>query len=149
MLGWGLNWWEEEEGRNVPLDLWKAGHNYSAAPSGTCQKSRNRITNASFHQALLPETAETAAWLLHHTTPQSSSRSWKVQGKHQSCVVCEEWWGSPWFSSAWPTGALRNCLLFPPQVSLAKCWLMHFFPFFFLYTEDFGRWEIEEAKTFV
>ena len=24
-----------------------------------------------------------------------------------------------------------------------------FFLFFFLYTEDFGRWEIEEAKTFV
>lgn len=57
---------EKEEGRNAPSELWELRHNYSEGPSGTHQKSTNKITDTSFHQALLAQTAETAARPLDH-----------------------------------------------------------------------------------
>lgn len=51
------------------------------------QKSKNRITGASFRQALLAQTAETATSCLANTTPQGCSERWEIQGKHQSFVL--------------------------------------------------------------
>lgn len=48
----------KEEESDAPPELWEAGHNFSESPSGTHQKSKNEITDASLHQPLLAPTAE-------------------------------------------------------------------------------------------
>lgn len=78
---------EQEEGRNGPSELWEPRLTYSEAPWGTHQKSRNRITDTPFHQAVCAPAAETAARSLHHHGPLSCSLSWDRQGRRQNSVL--------------------------------------------------------------
>lgn len=50
---------EQEEGKNGPSELWEPRLTYSEVPWGTHQKSRNRITDTPFHQAVCALAAET------------------------------------------------------------------------------------------
>lgn len=51
---------ESREGgrEGASSELWEPRHSYSEAPSGTHQKSRSRVTDTSFHQAVFAPTAE-------------------------------------------------------------------------------------------
>lgn len=51
---------ESREGgrEDASSELWEPRHSYSEAPSGTHQKSRSRVTDTSFHQAVFAPTAE-------------------------------------------------------------------------------------------
>lgn len=60
---------EKKKGRSTPSELWEPRLDYSEAPSGTHQKSKSRLTDTSFHHALLAQTAETAASPLDHHHP--------------------------------------------------------------------------------
>lgn len=64
----------QEGGRDGPSELWESGRNYSEAPSGTHLKSQNKIPDTAFHQALLAQTAKTAARSLDRTASQSRAR---------------------------------------------------------------------------
>ena len=66
---------EKEAGRSAPSELWEPGRSYSEAPSGTHQKSKNRIDDTSFHQPVLAPTAGTAA------RPPPQGQSSKLQPK--------------------------------------------------------------------
>lgn len=74
-----------EEESNAPSELREPRHSSSESPSGTHQKSKNKITDASFHQALLAQTAAMQRSQPLHQHHSSKLRL-EIQGRHQSLV---------------------------------------------------------------
>lgn len=122
---------EKEKGRNAPSELWELRHNYSEGPSGTHQKSKNKITDTSFHQALLAQTAETAARPLDHHHHPELQPELKDAGLTPEFALCfQSDAKTPLILISLPHMGVKNYLSLSSQACLAQCQLVHFPPFF-------------------
>lgn len=135
--------------KDRPSQLRERRHNYSEAPSGAHQKSKNKITDTSFHQAPHAQTAGAAArplerhhaaeppQLLPRTLPETRGRRplWlpSVKGDVKKALIL----------TSLPATGFENPLFSLPKYVWQSVSL-YIFPSFFLY--NWGLCEVRQRR---